>query len=238
MGIIKPPWISREWFEKFPFNFCDHFGDQALLATKCKICKQELARKIEYEQQGVDPYDMQNIYQDLAENFTNVKNMLTEDMERMGIDPDDLSEIPDLEPPKESFPIAKLVSKYCKQVGKLLEKLEEIPLDQHDENLQNCLAALAHSRLYALVKIYRALHSLQDQDDQTQDSKTSAFLAYIALERNSRALMALAKYNRLAFMKAWLLEFAMVTIEVAEGVQSLFFPDEELVYEEFGSVEF
>jgi len=52
MGIIRPPWISREWFAQGPFNYCDHFGNKLLLATVCKICDDELKRDMLYKKAG------------------------------------------------------------------------------------------------------------------------------------------------------------------------------------------
>ena len=72
MGVIKPPWISQEWFRKCPFNYCDHFGDKKLLATVCKICKEDIERVEKYKKEGRDPFDIKNALDDVAERGFNL----------------------------------------------------------------------------------------------------------------------------------------------------------------------
>ena len=83
MGVIRPPWISKEWFTKCPFNYCDHFGNQEVLATICKICRDDVLRKKLYKKAGKDPYDWKYVFQDLADNLVRVHKMIEKDAKRV-----------------------------------------------------------------------------------------------------------------------------------------------------------
>lgn len=39
MGVVIPPWISENWFQQCPFNYCDHFGDYEELMKVCRLCR-------------------------------------------------------------------------------------------------------------------------------------------------------------------------------------------------------
>lgn len=60
MGVIRPPWVSKKWFDMTPFNYCDHSGDKDKLAAVCKICREEIERIERYRKKDKDPYDMKN----------------------------------------------------------------------------------------------------------------------------------------------------------------------------------
>lgn len=96
----------------------------------------------------------------------------------------------------------------------------------------------SHSRYYIVVKTGRALSSRweekRDPEDDTFDAKTSAFLAYVAIERNSRAALALARHKPLTELKQQHLKFAKASLEVALALKQEFFPKDKLLYSEFG----
>lgn len=69
MGVVKPPWVSKDWFAQCPFNYCDHFGEKEILATVCKICKDELNRLKLYKKAGKDPYDIKTFLRMLQKIF-------------------------------------------------------------------------------------------------------------------------------------------------------------------------
>lgn len=244
MGVIRPPWISKEWFAQCPFNYCDHFGNKELLATVCKICKGELQRKELYRKAGKDPYAWENVFKDIADDLGEAMAMLYKQAEEMGIN---LDEIPDddYEEPSSSdqYPIFRLVRIYGDQVEHIMKSLEVIPHDADLELVEKALDALSHSRTYVIAKIGRALSSRwrEERDSfmkEVADSKTSAFFTYIAIERNSKAMMALAKHKLLRELKEKHLRFAAVSLEVAEMIRQEFFPNDKLVYKEFGYEDF
>ena len=119
MGIIRPPWISREWFVQCPFNYCDYFGNKLLLSTVCKICADELKRKRLYKKAGKDPNDLENVFKEVAENLAKVRKMLEADAKRLGIDLNNLPDDYDEGPEPENYPIYRLISKYGDKVEKI-----------------------------------------------------------------------------------------------------------------------
>lgn len=242
MGVIRPPWISKEWFSKCPFNYCDHFGDKQLLATICKICKDDLKRDEFYKKSGKDPYDWKNVFEDLADSLAQVHKMIEKDAKRLGIDLNNLPDEEDEAPPHESYPIFNLVGKYGDQVERIINGFKEVPTDTDIQLTMKAVDALSHSRHYILAKVGRALSSRweeqKDPSDDLDDSKTSAFLAYIAIERNSRALITLSRHKSLRLSKEKFLRFAKVSLGMCEMIREEFFPQERLTYEDFGCEEY
>jgi len=243
MGVIRPPWISKEWFEKYTFNYCDHFGEKEKLATVCKICREEIETNEKYRREGKDPHDMKIVFEEISENLGKAMQMIAEDAKRMGLDlndiPDDYEELPK----SETYPLYKLMRKYGDQVGKVIKQLSVIPIDADVRLVEKAVDALAHSQFYIGAKIARAFASRWEERkdpirEEAMDAKTSAFLAYVALERNSRALLALSKHKSLYDLREKNLKFAHLTLELADMIREEFFPDEVLTYEEFGYEEF
>lgn len=67
MGVVKLPWVDQDWFARASFNYCDHFGNKEILAKMCFVCREELERKKRYKAMGLDPYDMRNIFREIAD---------------------------------------------------------------------------------------------------------------------------------------------------------------------------
>ena len=241
MGVIRPPWVSKSWFAQCPFNYCDHFGDKKLLATVCKICKEEIRRLELYKKAGKDPYDMKNVLKDVGQNLAKAMIMVSKMAKEMNID---LSNLPDEEdePPKESYPIFNTVKKYADKIEKTINKLQIIPIDADKETVIKVVDAFSHSRHYIIAKIGRALSSkweeAKDPEDDLDDSKTSAFLAYIAIDRNSRAFLWLAAHKPLMSMKIKYLKLAELSLSLCGLIREEFFPQERLTYEDFGCEEY
>lgn len=242
MGIIKPPWISKEWFKQCPFNYCDHFGDKQRLAEVCKICKDELAYEARCKTEGKDPYDMKNVFKEIGDNFAKVMAMIQEEAKRMGIDLKNIDEDYEKPPKPNKYPIYKLVTKYGDRVENVINELSEIPIDADMELAIKARGCFSHSRHYVIVKIARALSSRweekKDPQDETEDSKTSALLAYIATERNARAALAMARHKPMRDLKSKFLKFAKLSLEIAEMINRQFFPKYKLAYKEFGTEEY
>lgn len=74
--------------------------------------------------------------------------------------------------------------------------------------------------------------------EELADSKTSALFTYMAIERNSRALAALAKHKLLHHLKEKHLKLAAISLELIEIVREEFFPEEKLESKEFGCEEY
>ncbi|GEM_PF-3208308 len=242
MGVIKPPWVSQKWFSQTPFNYCDHFGDKDMLVSKCKICKEEIERVERYKKEGKDPYDMKNVLEDVGKDLALAMAMVTKKAKEMGIDLDNLPDEEDDEPSHESYPIFNTIKKYGDKIEKEIKELEIIPVDADIQLVMKAVDAFSHSRHYIIAKIGRALSSrwdeAKDPDDDLNDSKTSAFLAYIAIERNSKAFLALAQHKPLKSIRIKHLKLAKLSLDLCELVKDEFFPGEKLEYEEFGYHDF
>lgn len=240
MGAIRPPWISKEWFSQCPFNYCDHFGDKELLATVCKICKEELDRLKEYRKRGEDPYDMKNVFSDVGKDLAKAMAMVAKKAQEMGIDLDNLPDEPE-PPPHESYPIFNTVNKYANRVERTIRALQVISLNTNLELAAKTINVLSHSRYYIIAKIGRALSSrweeAKDPAEDLDDSKTSAFFAYIAIERNARAFISLSSHKQLKEMKKQHLKLTKLSLDMCEAIRKEFFPKEKLDYEEFGYYE-
>jgi len=243
MGMIRPPWISKDWFSQCPFNYCDHFGDKKVLAKVSKICKEEAGRIEKYRKLGKDPYVWENIFKDVAENFARTMVMLRRDAKRLGIDLDNIPDRDEEELVHEDFPIYRVVYGYGEMVQQLINKLFPLSDKYRLEQLSKTVDVMSHSRLYVVVKTARALNGKYLREDneisrELADSKTSAFFAYIAIQRNIKSTLALSHQVKNYFQKEKFLEFSLLSQEVAEQLRQEFFPDDNLIYREIGYEEY
>lgn len=245
MGIVKPPWISNEFFRSCPFNYCDHFGDKEKLAVVCIICKEDVERIEKYKKEEKDPYALENVFDDVAQNLAKTMVMVSQQAEEMGIDLNDLPKDEEIKNERfyENDPIFLLIKKYSNQIQKTIKNLEIVPIDANVFLIEKAIDTLSHSAHYIVAKISRALDSeLREATNITYiksyDNETSAFLAYLAIERNSRALLALAKHKPLIQQRRSYLKLSKTSLEIAEMIHQEFFPGWELDYQEYGCEEY
>ncbi|OGH19828.1 MAG: hypothetical protein A3D74_00970 [Candidatus Levybacteria bacterium RIFCSPHIGHO2_02_FULL_37_13] len=243
MGVVRPPWISKSWFEKCPFNYCDHFGNQEVLATICKVCKEDVERNRFYKKAGKNPNDWKYVFQEMVENFAKVHKMIEKDAKRLGIDLTNIPDEKDSAPEPETYPIFLLMQGYGDHAEKIIKNLSAVPIDSNMELVTRAVDGLAHSRGYVIAKTARAINSRYEEkgDENMQelaDSKTSALFVYMAIERNSRALLALAKHKPLRDWRENHVKFASVSLDLLDMLREEFFPEDILDYEEFGSEEY
>lgn len=223
-----------------PFNYCDHFGDKEELALMCKICKEEIQRLERYKKEGKDPYAWENVFKDMAKDMALAMAMLEKQAKEMGIDLESLPDEPEPEKPRfERSKIYKIVWKYGEKVEKILKDLEYIPTNSNIQLLRKAVDALSHSRSYVVVKTWRALSSCWEEkhdrfDLELADSKTSAMFAYMAVERNAKALKRLAKHKPLLLLRPRFLKLASVSEKLTELIRDEFFPFDNLILDEFG----
>lgn len=244
MGVIKPPWISEKWFASCVFNYCDHFGDKRVLVRLCKICADEVDRITHYCKKGEDPYDMNNVLHDIAKTFAQTMLMVRKRALKMGIDINDNSDIEENHINVEDYPIYHLVREYGDMVGEILNGLWPILEKHHSEFLDMFVDVMDHSRHFVVAKTARALSSKYEREydsgiaEELADSKTSAFFAYVAIKRNAMGALALAKRSEKHDDRQFFLEFAEISQQLLRNIQREFFPDDELIYEEFGCDEY
>lgn len=162
----------------------------------CKICKQDIEREERHKKEGKDPYSWENVFKEVAQNLALASAMIKKDAERLGIDLDAPIEDYKEPPSPKRYKIYRIVERYSNRVEGLIKELSLVPIDADKKLVKKAVDALSHSRFYILAKIARALSSRfeeqRDKDDDLQDSKTSAFFAYVAI---GRALAALAEHK-------------------------------------------
>lgn len=238
MGMIRPPWVTIEWFRQCPFNYCDHFGDKEKLATVCIICKDEVEWKADCLRKGKDPNDFGEAMKKVGENLSETMVLIHQEADRMGIDLNNLEEMP--EPPDLSnHDFIKLADRYRDRVGEMVKLVRSINLVLGpEENLEKLIDSLNHSWGYIGAKLFRALSSefreMESPIDDLDDSMTSAFFAYIALLRNCETVISVVKSKKFGEFDNTLLRFSEYSLEFAENIRKRFFPKYEMVYEEFG----
>lgn len=242
MGLIHPPWISANWFKKCPFNYCDHFADQKVTAKCCLVCKEDVARKEKYAKVGKDPYDWSEVMKDVAENLAKSMVMLHKMAKKDGIDLDNFPDDENTTPPVESYMIYQLVWGYGNEVEKIIKELSPVNEKYPTLLLETVIDILAHSRSYILAKTARALNSRYEEQtwdaewkDELADSKTSALFTYMAIDRNIRAMISLARNLNSLELKTQFLEFAQMCKQVRDQIKKEFFPEEKVdLSEEIG----
>lgn len=240
MGVVHPPWVSDKDYKSTPFNYCDHFGDQKELSLECKICKDDIKWREKCTREGKDPNDIGEALKEVGKKFALVKEMVQRDAKKRGIDLDASLDEPTKKPPSaKRYKIYKLICKYGDKIHSVLKDLEEVPSHANIKVILKAIDVLAHSRTYMIVKIARALNSRwEEQRDSdfavVNDSKTSALLAYMAIERNSRALYWLANQKPLSVTRRKYLKLAKISIDLLEIIQDEFFEGIEPEYKEFG----
>ena len=184
---------------------------------------------------------MENVLDDVGKDLAKALAMVTKKAQEMGIDLDNLPDEPE-PPPHESYPIFNVISKYGEKIEKMIKELGVVPIDTDKELIIKAVDVLSHSRHYIIAKVGRALSSkweeLRDPLDDIDDSKTSALFVYTAIERNSRALLALSRHKPLKYLKAKLLKYARLSLDMAQTIREEFFPEDKLKYEEFGYYDF
>lgn len=237
MGVIRPPWIDKEWFSKCPFNYCDHFGNKPMLAKICKICRDDVLEGFyqlkEENAAGEMPYRYKNSSRDLKQ----ILNIVEKQVKKMGLDMKIIQANDFQEAPKDVLPIIHAVHSYGKRIEKAINEIDFFPEDADGELIMNAIDIFSHSRHYIIVKTSRAIDSRFDMygiEDELQDSKTAAFFAYVAVERNSHAFLVLAQHQPLHDMKIKHLQLARLSVLLCEMLRKEFFPLEEMEYVEFG----
>lgn len=239
MGVIRPPWITEEWFAKCPFNYCDHFGDKEVLIEFCKICREEFKFKLSNKEFKDYVYPVKYVSHEKEENVFEKKELSEKRVEKLNSELTDWYDEYEFRPSKEVLLLFNLAKTYGDYVEKTINNLFILPSDSDKILIEKSLDVLLHSKSYIYVKIRRAMSSRQREKENSilyelADSKTSALFAYMAVKRNSQALLALSRHKPLRYLKEKHLKFSALSINLAEMIQKEFFPDEELNHEEVG----
>lgn len=227
MGVIKPPW-KDSLFDQCPFNYCDHFGDKEKLSLICIICRDTKDEFCE---------DFQQYYDQLTEptdDFTKVMEVVKADTSKIREQHVRYGRFEDLGWGNKLF---EITLKYGAQARVMAEKLKVVPATVDDDLVRKAVDSFLHSESYVSAKTRRAITSLQrEMADQLgpYDSKISALLACVALERNAKAAVKLDKQPQLYYLGSITLSFANLSLDLADVLHKTFFPKNDLTYIEFG----
>lgn len=223
MGIVIPPWVSEKWFQQCPFNYCDHFGDYTELAKVCRLCRMSVE-----ESRSKDKF--LKTFEEAAESPS--ENLKKKQLEINRV----LSYFRNYE--QEIDNIAEGYSIIVR--GMMNEILRLYRLDRLNRKVKfQAFDVLAHSEHYIFVKIKRALSSKKEESRSSisrelADSKTSALLAYMAVDRNARVGNKLATYNTSSSIRTKFLEFSKSSVRLLKLIKREFFPEYDLELKEFG----
>src|SRR3989338_4705040 len=235
MGVVRPPWITVDWFVKCPYNYCDHFGDKTVLARVCRFCLEDLVRDKHPAANQLDPFEIKFLIVDIprmvSEILINIDNLA----QKIRLSLDEIK-INRFEADYGKFTIYKIAIEYGDLVEEMMYLVREFSGIKNQQLIIETMDTLSHSRYYVQVKVNRALFSKNEEqkspDDDLFDSKTSALFAYLAAIRNSQAIIQLVNESRVSSLtKKELLEFALASVRVAEIIRNQFFPL-ELTFEE------
>ncbi len=223
MGVIKPPWEDA-LFEQYPFNYCDHFGDKSELVKICIICR---------ETQRSDESDISSFSEstdDLAKVMRNL-HASTEIIRARHAINFELNDLGDK--------LYTVALNYGDQAKVIAEKLKVVPSSANKELVDMSIDALLHSENFVSSKVRRAITSFIRETDSPSstayDSKVSALLACVALERNAKALFKLYEHPPLYYLRSVLFSLSQLSLDLADQIHKIFFPKEELFYLEFGA---
>jgi hypothetical protein len=232
MGVVRPSWITVEWFAQCPYNYCDHFGDKSILARVCQFCLEDLVRdKRPSSLQQLDPFNIQFLIIDIPKEVSKILVDIDNAKEKLGLTLEE-RRINLSEDQFGNFAIYKVALEYGYLVEEIMHLIESFPKIKNRELAE----ALSHSRYYVQVKISRALSSKNEEQKNPTidlfDSKTSALFAYLAAMRNSQETIKFVEKAGISLLiKKQLLEFALTSIKIAELIRNQFFPL-ELTFEQ------
>lgn len=185
-------------------NYCDRWCERCPFTARCVV----YASEQELSEETKDPSDPA-FWQYIKKNFEDVLESLNRMMEEMGIDPDDVENLPASEPNPDLQALEKKMRDktlyYANAVNDFFqvnapyfeqksEELEEQIVDGRPVDLekwqffQDAVEVIRWYQYFISAKIHRAVHSLEHQelfDDPLQsDANGSAKIAIIAIERS------------------------------------------------------
>lgn len=231
MGVIKSSFIDDKWLAKCPFNYCDHFGDKKTLQRICIVCAECDAL---YDEKKLIEYSALDCLKELTKRRKHQGKDRVSNSQKLG----DIKISRGEKLPHKFYPIYHLAEVYSEKVNLVLLLLKPNIRRVNEEVAEKCVDSLFHSEHYVVVKTIRAISSQQEELKNPafrdiSDAKTSALFAYVAAERNSRALLRLAREKNLSNIRNDLLKFSKDSLSFMDSLQAAFF-EEEPVYEEIG----
>lgn len=189
------------------FNYCDRWCERCTLSSRCTTYLMEQF----YEDEIAKPSDEENkkFWDQISFNFTVVRDMLEEAMDKFDITEEDLEDI-EIEPlnKKEKSKAEKLSFDYAMKMSNWLENNSDyfnskgnsysIINDEINIELSDAIEIVQFYEFFIAPKIARAnsekLFRTDDKDFIQSDNNGSAKIALIAINRSIEALGILTKY--------------------------------------------
>ena len=222
-GAVKPPWIKTKDFNKSPYNYCDRWCERCQFTSFCKVFKQEELSRERAIKLGINPDSWEYVAETVAKQFAVVKDLLAKDLERLGIDPNELEEVPEPKPDPQRQQLANLVSDYSSKLHELLKSLEFIPAESDIDLVTNQVEVISFYSTLITAKVKRASFDGDLSDEHNvEDSMTSAYIAVRGLLAISQALIKLFKHKPLNTMRQQLHRLCKQGVELAQLIDDVF----------------
>ena len=217
-------------------NYCDRWCERCAFTAKCEVGLQEFNRMMS------DDYKELSIEESLEiikEQFAEIKMMLTEQVEDMGIDVDNLPERSEPLPmSKKESTVMELCKEYSRIVAKFLKEHQPEPVsmffwndDESDLNDLKYAANRAYENHYETLSYYqhmipvkcnRALvrHEYDDDcEDVQSDNNGTAKLLLILCKACTEALSELYKVHP---ENDDIIDMLNILRRIIQGIESLF----------------
>jgi hypothetical protein len=207
-GAIKPPWIHKDTFYKLVFNFCDRWCERCKLSGICRVYQKEREREKRFIKQGIDPKSWEATFITVKESFQETLILLEKEMKRLKIKitEEDSKRYEKEDKRKEKSAkndrLYNVSLKLNYSLVKLVEDLNFYFLEEKPKNIEEPLEILSYYMHFISAKIHRAVLSEIEEkemkyEDTTYDSKTSAFLSYVAIVKIINALKFISHLKNL-----------------------------------------
>src|SRR5262245_26507935 len=178
------------------YNYCDRWCERCSMTEHCHLFYQDSIRRAKHEQKGEDPNDMRIVIEDVEENIRDTLSMLQKGAAEMGIDLDKADASADAQIKQNrkkrlAHPLHMKAHRFANATHKFLETLSrELHAEKRKsgetqilEEIQECFEVLSWYHMQIAVKIDRALHSRQNENDfgitDARDSDGSAKVAHL-----------------------------------------------------------
>ncbi|MEJ5263520.1 MAG: hypothetical protein WHT45_12605 [Ignavibacterium sp.] len=207
--------MTKENFIDGIYNYCDRWCERCNFTDRCRLFYLETERNVQHIINDEDPQDPNVFTKDIEESLSETMNMISEKMEEMNIDPEDIDDnnFP-IEYDYDAYPINILASNFKDSMG-LIEELHNFyglnTIDAIDKNtmtnelkeIKENLSILSWYSPMVYVKIKSLIRANEDyktEDDEEikeiikEEIFVTGKLLYIALTKSLSALSNLHEY--------------------------------------------
>ena len=209
------------------YSYCDYCCEKCWYSWYKKYCptyKKERERIIKHKLKGEDPYDLENIFEDMEKDFKESINLLDKNAKKQGIDlnkQDTVKQIPKTDP--SNLSLYYKAKKYFNLVHNYFEEWEkDINKPELAKEIKNI------SRYYSLitVKLHRALNSLcrsrfENKEKNEVTLKDAYYSSQIVLRGINISIDSWKKIYKVV-KDDKIIEFLSSLKEIKKGIQNKF----------------